>query len=228
MLHRHCQIDHGEPVDSGGRGQSMGSERVLTGAVVPNEPNSARVSPGGVNPQRQDCRVASLLAMTSAGREPVMSNKPNSPHFGAENEDRRKNEANFWGREAPDWGSGIGDSRQWGRGMSNEPNFGGTSSRRARPALRDGCGNTGRAGMSNKANLCVFNAENGVRRGNEANSPGSWRPREIRSTKPEIRKVASGLRVSTEMANKANLSRTESRRARRALRGAGRNAGGRE
>jgi len=111
MLHRHCQIDHGEPVDSGGRGQSMGSERVLTGAVVPNEPNSARVSPGGVNPQRQDCRVASLLAMTSAGREPVMSNKPNSPHFGAENEDRRKNEANFWGREAGHWGFGIAD---WG------------------------------------------------------------------------------------------------------------------
>jgi len=75
MLHRHCHIDHAEPVDSGGRGESMGTRRGLTAAVAPNEPNLARVSPGRANPQRRDCRVASLLAMTPARREPVMSNK---------------------------------------------------------------------------------------------------------------------------------------------------------
>jgi len=77
MLHRHCQIVHPAPAVSGGRGESMGTRRVLAAAVAPNEANSAPASPGRANPQRRDCRVASLLAMTPAGREPVMSNKAN-------------------------------------------------------------------------------------------------------------------------------------------------------
>jgi len=84
MLHRNCQIDHGEPVVSGGRGESMGSRRVLSGAVAPNEANLARVSPGGAgrsrkirNPKLETRKVSDGLRMSIE-----MTNEPNLRLFG--------------------------------------------------------------------------------------------------------------------------------------------------
>jgi len=92
--------------------------------------------------------------------DPGITNKANWAGWDARNCGLRTWD---WGFEAV----GVRDVKQ--------TQLGGTGSRRARPALRDGRRNAGRPaggpvagagepGMSNKANLCVFEAENGVRR----------------------------------------------------------------
>jgi len=120
-------------------------------------------------------------ASIAGEREPGMSNKANLPVFQAKIGDVVRNKPNIHrgrcGRDAPMRPPSA--SRRLplppGAGNVKRSQFGGPGSRRAWPALRDGRRNAGRStggpvagagepGMSNKANLCVFDAEHGVRR----------------------------------------------------------------
>jgi len=122
-----CPVSHGRA----GRNREIRSTRletrnkpekqmIQTDQSAPNEANFGRFGAGmrvatenKANSDVQDCRVASLLAMTPPGRGPGMTNEPNFGLFGRKTRVGREYKANLW---AGGPALGIGDCRLGIRG----------------------------------------------------------------------------------------------------------------
>jgi len=156
MLHRHGQVDHPEPVDSGGCGRNrkirstkleirnkFEMRMIETDQSAPNEPNS----PGSwrareIRSTKLEIRSTKLeIRKLSDGLRMGIdaSNEPNLPRFGPENEGGGEKQSQS--ERAGDPRLRIADSWQRVRGMTNKPNL-----------PRFGPKNGGR--VENKANLC--------------------------------------------------------------------------
>jgi len=101
MVNRKLQIANRSPLAPDRRVESVGTAGLAGGANMPNKANS----------QGQDCRVASLLAMTGTHVPPITPNKPNFRVFGRKMGVAMRNKANLCGRDARNWGFRIWD---WG------------------------------------------------------------------------------------------------------------------